>query len=102
MCLKKNIKVTIKELERFSKKLSNCLGQGQEKRWRNCRLGGNPETSLNEISSETYTYIYCYVVRALWYGNIVIWHYGLPSKKGDAVSDCTAITTTVPEVLKRI
>ena len=88
MCLKKNIKVTIKELERFSKKLSNCLGQGQERRWRNCRLGGSPETSLNEISSETYTYIYCYVVRALWYGNIVIWHYGLPSKKGDAVSDC--------------
>ena len=93
-----------KRVGEIFKKFSNCLGQGQGKRWRNCRLGGNPETSLNEISSETYTYIFCYVVRALWYGNIVIWHYGLPSKKGDAVSDtpCTAITTTVPEVLKRI
>ena len=38
-----------KRVGEIFKKLSNCLGQGQGKRWRNCRLGGNPETSLNEI-----------------------------------------------------
>ena len=69
-----------KRVGEIFKKLSNCLGQGQGKRWRNCRLGENPETSLNEMSSKTYTYMYCYVVRELWYGNIVIWHYWLPSK----------------------
>ena len=38
-----------KRVGEIFKKLSNCLGQGQGKRWRNCRPGGNPETFLNEM-----------------------------------------------------